>query len=76
MMSCSAVKAEEEKDVETFMVKVFVFPRNHYMYRGPALQELAGCLPAEWQIVNKLIFLLCFHVQLLVFLLNCLCLKP
>lgn len=42
----------------------------------PCFPGTGWMLACQWQIVNKVIFLLWFHVQLLVFLLNCFYLIP
>jgi len=48
MILCSAMKIQgKEEEWAMVLVMLFIFPSNCYVYRGPALQKVAGHLPDD-----------------------------
>jgi len=72
MMSRSAIKSWGKKEKEMFVVLVVVFSCNCYALL-PVRYETTSW---QWEVVNEFLVLLWLHMQLLLFLLNCLYYDP
>lgn len=62
MTSSSAINLLEKKEGEMLRDMMFVFLSKHYVWKA---------LLCQWKVVNEFLTLLCFCMQLLLYLLNC-----
>lgn len=71
------IKAEGKgEDTESFVAMLFIFPRNCYSCSSLSFLISGWMSWCWWKVVNKIIFYICFFLQFLLFLLNCLHLNP